>query len=251
MNPEILTFAKIPTLQLVRTNPSFIKFKTNVLHMVNTYVPTGHPIDESQFYILFEAFLTYRTLFTADEVRRINTWILAIGRAQIRTFKVGLNTKNNWNSHRLKIVACAARVINSSELYTWAHTKFYEHIAINLLPDGSCYDWLERDSMSYVTYNLVAYLIAIKHLQIRYKDDYYNYISPTGSSIKKSIYWTFSYIEGTQTNIMFMKSSVASDTTKTGWGKPWSKDDAKPMLQLAIPYDPPLKAYYAAQYPLG
>lgn len=238
---EILAFANVPIMELVRTAPAFAKFKSQLLQLIATYKATGHAIDESQFYIVFDTYSIYRTLFSSDEQRRIHIWILSIGRGQIKSFNDGINIKNNWQTHRIKTVACAARVINNTELYTWAYAQLYKHISTNLLPDGRCHDWLERDSISYVTYNMVAFIIAINNLKSRYSDDFYNYESPNGSSIKKSVNFVIPYIEGTLTNVMFINSTVFSDKDKSGRGKVWEKTDAKNMIRLAMVYDKSLE----------
>lgn len=244
----LIAFGKIPMLELVKDTPAFLAFKGNLVKLVLSYVATGHPIDEAQYYLVFDVYNTYRSLFSAEDQKTINTWILVIARGQIKTFNDGVNTKNNWQTHRIKTVACAASVIKNDELYTWAYTQIYNHIASNLFPDGSCYDWKERDSVSYVTYNLVAFLMAIGYLKTKYVDDFYNYESPLGSSIKKSVHWVIPYIEGKETNVMFMKSTVFTDQYKAGKGKLWQKDDAKNMIRLAKACDPSLEAVWKAHF---
>jgi hypothetical protein len=77
------------------------------------------------------------------------------------------NFANNWQSHRVKLVAMIAFTLDNRKMIATAQRLFVEHIGDNVARDGSTLDFTERDALHYVTYDLqplvTAALAARRH----------------------------------------------------------------------------------------
>lgn len=219
--------------------------KNLVLTIANGYKPTGNPIDESLMYIPIQTYIDLKTKFTIVEQGKMEKWILLLGNAEMNYSNTNSSTTNNWWAHQIKTISYCGDALNNTVFLKYGHDNIQKYINTNLYPDGSCIDFHQRDSCTYVTYALNALVLAIFPLQKHFKFDYYNYISPKKSSIKRSVYWLFPYIEKKFINLMFLKSIYASDVIihKDQYGKEWIKDDATQLFLNCEKLDPSLTKY--------
>lgn len=118
---------------------------------------------------------------------------------------------NNWNSHRLKVIGCIAYLLNNEEYKQYINEALPVQIEKNLLPDGSGFDFLERDALHYHVYTLEPLISLATVLKRATGKDYYNYVSPSGASIKKSIDFLIPYVTGEKTYGEYVNSKVAFD----------------------------------------
>src|SRR5260370_4771661 len=126
---------------------------------VTTYQPSFNPIDETHFEGLILAYdmtasalpvktrnasMAFLTKFASGYIAQID----AQPRPLTGTFK------NNWQSHRIKLISMAAFTLDNRKMINAAQRLFDEHIGDNIAPDGSTFDFGDRDALHYVTYDL-------------------------------------------------------------------------------------------------
>lgn len=227
------------------------RLKILILSIVNSQTPTGNPITEHKYHLLFNAYGKISACFSTQEKDTVRLWAISIADAQIKTYNEGFRIINNFQSHRLNIVANIGKRFNIRSYIDWAYARWLEQIDNNLNADGSSYDFLERDSLTYHVFDLQALVFASLYLQSFYpKFNFYTYVSPKGCSLKKSIQFLIPYINGTKTNIMFINTKYASDkqVQVALLGKPWDKMNARNLIVQCRPFDPSLQKIIDTYY---
>lgn len=194
--------------------------------------------------------LTYKKIqgmFSITEKQKVSSWIQTLGTVQMSFTNTNSSTTNNWLAHQIKTVAIAGGILNNKTFITWANTNMIKFITNSLYANGTCLDFKERDSLTYVTYTLNALVLAVQPLLDSLGVNYYTYVSSSKSSIKNCVYFLKPYIEGTKINLMFLNTIYPSDITQVHPGqynKPWPKSDAKQLFLNSIPFDTTLQDYY-------
>lgn len=227
------------------------RLKVLILSIVNVQKPTGNPITEHHYHLLFNAYGKISACFTTIERNTVRLWAISIADAQIQTYNEGFRTVNNFQSHRINIVANIGKRFNMRCYIDWAYERWLKQIDSNLNPDGSSLDFLERDSLTYHVFNLQALVFASMYLQSFYpKFNFYTYVSPRGCSLRKSVQFLVPYIEGRKTNVMFINTRIASDRQVQAAlvGKPWDKMNARNLILLCRQFDPSLKIIIDKHY---
>lgn len=98
----------------------------------------GDPIDDTGLEPAVVAYDLVRGTCTADERQRIDAWLRQVARAEVESARTRPgSTKNNWHSHRLKIVGLVGLLLRDRELIDWTVAAFKKHVDRNLNPDGS------------------------------------------------------------------------------------------------------------------
>jgi hypothetical protein len=227
------------------------RLKTLILSIVNSQKPTGNPITEHQYHLLFNAYGKISACFSTQERENVRLWAISIADAQIKSYNEGFRIINNFQSHRLNIIANIGKRFNIRSYIDWAYARWLEQIDNNLNADGSSLDFLERDSLTYHVFNLQALVFASLYLQSFYpRFNFYTYVSPKCCSLKKSVQFLIPYIEGKKTNIMFVNTKFASDrqTQPALVGQPWDKMNARNLILQCRPFDPSLKIIIDKHY---
>ncbi|MBW8834166.1 MAG: alginate lyase family protein, partial [Burkholderia sp.] len=137
----------------------YLKLVDRLLYAwVTTYQPSFNPIDETHFEGLILAYdmtasalpVKTRNASMAFLTKLANGYIAQIDE-QPRPLKG--NYRNNWQSHRIKLIAMAAFTLDNRKMINAAQRLFVEHVGDNIEPDGSTVDFAERDALHYVTYD--------------------------------------------------------------------------------------------------
>ena len=213
--------------------------------MVNK--PQGNPINDTKFEDLFFAYDLIKNNLSAGEQEPVNNWLQQMADAEIRTAlpKTKKTSFNNWNSHRLKVIGLIAYLLNNETYKTYIAQELPAQIEKNLLPDGSGIDFHERDALHYHTYTLEPLISLATVLKRATGKDFYNYMSPSSASIKKSIDFLIPFVSGEKTHPEFVNSTVAfdkkrADNKEPGYeiGAPFKKTAGVPVLVLASYFDP-------------
>src|SRR5881394_1695955 len=111
--------------------------KRMILAWAGTYEPTGEPIDETKLEPLFQAYGLTRQVFSHEERATVETWLRRIARKEHDGIRVhSVTASNNWNSHRLKIIAYTAFLLEDRGLLEQAVDGFKQQIESDLRPDG-------------------------------------------------------------------------------------------------------------------
>jgi hypothetical protein len=177
----------------------------------------GDPIDDTSLEQAIESYDLLKSFISLKDKKIIEKWLKQIAEAELESLakKAKMeSTINNWNSHRLKIMGLIAYAINDIDLQSFVISGIQKQIAINLYADGSGIDFKLRDALHYHVYNLEPLLRLSILLKRATNSDYYNYVSATNSSIRKSVEWLLPYLTGEKTHAEFVHSTVAFDAAR-------------------------------------
>lgn len=195
------------------------KAKEFVLAWASINQPTGDPIDETSLDSLFFAYDLTRATFSPDEIQQVDTWLHKMADVEIANRNDRSTTaKNNWNSHRLKVVGLIGLLLPDQKLIDYAVNGYKQQIADDLNADGTSFDFHERDALHYHTYTLEPLLVLARTAQMN-GIDLYHYQAPNGASLFKSVAFLIPFADGTQTHAEFVNSTVAFDRARANAGQ--------------------------------
>jgi hypothetical protein len=207
----------------------------------------GDPIDDTNLESAIVAYDLVRSTCPEAERKAIDHWLLHSAEAEVESAaKHPTSTKNNWQSHRLKIVGLVGLLLEDKKLIDYAARGFREHVDRNLEPDGSSLDFHERDALHYHCYDLEPMLtLAIAFDQAG--NHLYSHKSPKGASLAKSVQFLVPYCEGHKTHAEWVHSKVAFDRKRAEAGDahykagtPFDPKSGRHTLELAAYFDPSL-----------
>ncbi|WP_404338451.1 alginate lyase family protein [Sphingomonas sp. MMS12-HWE2-04] len=211
---------------------------------VNLYQMSFNPIDETDFdKLLLATDLTEADLPPALRAKLDRFWRRMAAGYLDAMDTVPKSQMNNWQSHRVKLAMMAAFQTGDAGLIGRARAAFRKQVAANIHPDGSVFDFGERDALHYVTYDLDPLLMAAIAAKT-HGEDWYRWQSATGSSLAAAVRWLEPYARGTQTHTEFANSRVAFDRQRAAAGQgeyaphAWDRGNAVPTFSLAALCDP-------------
>ncbi len=175
---------------------------------------SGDPIDETRLDDFITAYDIIRNDVTPEVKKAVDDWLQAIADGELNSkyMAPGRGTAiNNWNSHRIKIITMIAYTLHNDKYGNIIQQELIKQIAINLYADGSGYDFKERDALHYHIYTLEPLITAATIIYRATGNDYFNYESETGSSIKKSVDFLVPFVTGEKTHGEFLNSHVPFD----------------------------------------
>jgi len=221
------------------------KAREFALAWARTYEPDGNPINETEFIRLMKGYDLTRALYTAPERAEVVRWFLRMAEEQKAAIRPASSTfKNNHHSHRLKIVGHVAFLLANSDLMRWAVSDTRRHLNVNLYPDGSTFDFRQRDALHYHVYDLLP-LIELAMAADKNGINLYEHATPEGAGLEKSIVFLIPYISGEKTHREFVHSSVKFDLQRSTAGDPsiqvgekWNPKKAKTLFDLAGYFQP-------------
>ena len=190
--------------------------KRFVTAWATTYRPDGNPINENKLMALFWGYYLFRSHFSDEERALVTRWMNTIAEAE----KQRKHTpNNNWQAKRYKIIGLVGCVIEDDSLKNFALRGFKEYINTAYFADGTSNDLVERDALSYHLGGLKPLLSAFVNLSaFDPAFDLYDYVSPTGSSVKKSVAYVVPYARGERTREEWVNTTVALDKERAAAG---------------------------------
>ena len=209
-----------------------------------TYQLSFNPIDETGFDRMAMACDLTEADLPRDMRARLDAFWRRMAAGYLDAMDAGpKNAGTNWQSHRVKLATMAAFRTGDSKLIARARTAYRKQVASNLRPDGSTFDFEERDALHYVTYDLeplaMAALTAKAH-----GEDWYGWTAPGGASLPKSLEWLVPYAQGSKTHIEFVNSKIQFDRDRAAAGQdeyaphPWKPGAAIDLYRIATLLDP-------------
>lgn len=184
--------------------------------------PRGDPIDDTNLDPLIEAYDMVKGDLPPATAEAVREWLKATAEVELSAPFNRPNratSYNNWHSHRLKIVGEIAFAIGDTALQGYSVRGIRDQIARNLNADGSSSDFVSRDALHYHVYDLEPLLTLAIVLQRATGVDYYTYVSPAGTSIRRSVQWLLPYLDGTKTHAEFVNSTVEFDRQRARNGE--------------------------------
>ena len=118
---------------------------------------SGDPIDETKLEGIITGYDLVRDYVTTENKSAIDEWMDSVADAELnsKSSKPGRATAiNNWNSHRIKIITLIAYTLHISKYDKFIISELEKQLTVNLNPDGTTYDFIERDAFHYHTYDL-------------------------------------------------------------------------------------------------
>ena len=223
------------------------KARQFLLAWANLNKSRGDPIDDTNLEPPIVAYDLVRATCSDADRQAIDGWLRKTAEAEMASAKKGKATSmNNWHSHRLKIVGLIGLLLDDRKLTDYTAAAFKAQIDRNLNPDGSSWDFHERDALHYHVYDLEPLLtLAIAYQQAG--TDLYGHTSPQGASIQKSVQFLVPYCDGSKTHAEFVGSKVAFDRKRAESGDAHYKagtlfepKSGRRALELAAFFDPSL-----------
>ena len=207
------------------------------------YRPSFNPIDETAFENLFVAWDLMPDAIRAPLAPAMARFARTMAEGYLaRMPKVSGDTAiNNWQSHRVKLATLAAFSTGEDAMITQARAAYAAHLARTLLPDGPTVDFVQRDAIHYVVYNLqplcTACLAAMTHGR-----DWFSQRTPSGASLPGSLAWLEPYADGTKTHQEFVNTKVRFDRERAaagvpGFSGPFEPTKARELFAIAARLD--------------
>ena len=177
--------------------------------------PLGNPINDTKLDKVFAAYDMLRSGISEADKTIIDSWLSTMAEAEMQSAKKGKATSmNNWHSHRLKVVGEIGFLLNNKKYQDFATNGLLKQIDTNLNKDGSSWDFLERDALHYHAYDLEPKLTLAIIIKRATGANDFTYVSPKGSSIKKSVDWFVPYLTGEKAHAEYVNSKVAFDLAR-------------------------------------
>ena len=209
----------------------------------DVYQMSFNPIDETSFDMLVMA----TDLTAADLPHPVAAKLGAFWRRMASGYLDAMdgkphNANTNWQSHRIKLATLAAYRTGDEALIGRARAAYRRQISVNLRPDGSTFDFEERDALHYVTYNLDPLMTAALAARA-HGENWYAWKAPSGASLARSVDWLADFARGEHEHIEFAKSKIAFDRERAAAGQkeyaphPWNPIQALNTFCLASRFD--------------
>ncbi|CAH2773346.1 MAG: FIG00453951: hypothetical protein [uncultured Paraburkholderia sp.] len=225
----------------------YLKLVDRLLYAwVTTYQPSFNPIDETHFEDLILAYdmtasalpVKTRNAAMAFLTKFANGYIDQID-AQPRPLKGTF--RNNWQSHRIKLISMAAFTLDNRKMINAAQRLFVEHIGDNIEPDGSTIDFSERDALHYVTHDMQPLVTAALAAR-RHNRNWLSEKGANGASLQAMLNWLAPYAVSSKTFDEFVHSNVPFDAKRREAGLPgysgqWDPKNATELFHLAARLD--------------
>jgi hypothetical protein len=195
---------------------------------MTTYLPSFNPIDETKLEPVITAYVLTREALSAETRSATQAFLRSLAEgyaeriiAKRETAKVRKVTtwNNNWNSHRIKLMAMAAGALEDKGLLERVHALYLDQINNNFLPDGAVIDFEERDALHYVVYDLeplsMAAIVAQSMGQQWLHDKAAN-----GKNLAHALDWLVPYASGQRKHEEYVNTKVAFDRKRAEAGMP-------------------------------
>lgn len=231
------------------------KARDYILAWARVYDPDGNPINETEFARLMKAYDLTRALFPEAQRSEVEAWLRRMAERQKAGVRPSSSTsKNNHHSHRLKIVGHVAFLLPDSDLIRWVADDYKRHLEVNLNPDGSTFDFHQRDALHYHLYDLLP-LVELAVAADKNRIDLYGYATRQRATLEKSVAFLIPYVTGEKEHREFVRSTVKFDAERSGAedpsiriGEKWDPRKAKPLFDLAGYFTP---GFHQVKFPDG
>ncbi|KVA09213.1 alginate lyase family protein [Burkholderia ubonensis] len=231
----------------VTNDPRYLQFVDRFLSAwVATYQPSFNPIDETRFDSLILAYDMTASALPVKTRNAASAFIAKLGAgyvAQIDAQKRPLagTWRNNWQSHRIKLIALSAFTLGDRRMMNAAQRLFVEHLADNIAADGTTYDFTERDALHYAVYDLQPLVTAALAAR-RFNRNWLREKGANGATLAAALDWLVPYARGEKTHEEFVHSPVAFDAKRREAGLPgytgqWDPKNATELFHLAARLD--------------
>jgi hypothetical protein len=209
------------------------------------------PINQRLLEPLYIGYDLIKPTMSDAERKLVDTWMVASAHTlidNIKTSKSATSNRNNHNSHLLTVVGMAGFSTNDQELIDYAISGYKRQIKVDLNPDGSSYDFHQRDALYYHVFTLEPLLTLARIAQMNGTDLFHYQTSPIASqsaTLQKSIDFLLPYATGKKTHAEWIHSTAPFDKTRADAGDEqfqpgvlFNPTQAYPTLELYYYFNP-------------
>jgi endo-1,4-beta-xylanase len=216
-----------------------------ILAWGEAYEPTGNDVNENKLHPLFVAYDALRDTFPAPERERLDAWIARLGALHFQAVRESRHLTNRYTKH-IRLVAILGRILDREEWRQTAEAGLKRFVAESLRADGTSLDLERRDTLTYHASALrpVIELAVIAGPRGR---ALYEWESPKGGSIRKSVNYLVPYADGSKTREEWRNSRVDLDRRRAAEGlaayqpgRLYDPKNALRVLEEASFFDPSL-----------
>lgn len=183
---------------------------------------TDDPINETKLEDMVTAYDLVRSDIKPTGRNLIDAWMRAMANAQINSKYAKGNRGtaiNNWNSHRIKMFTLIAYTLHDTSYNKTIFQELEKQLNVNLNPDGTTHDLMERDAFHYQTYDIEPLISACITIYRATGKDYFNGKTANGSTIKNCVDYMKPFMTGEKTHPEFVKSTVPFDKKRAENGE--------------------------------
>jgi hypothetical protein len=175
----------------------------------------GQPINETGLEPLVEAYDMIRVGYPDRERAQVDAWLRDRARA---IWEHPKGRKENWHSHRIKMVGLIAATIGDDKLWRTAVEGYRWQLGDNFEPNGASVDFRRRDAMSYHLYTVQPLLI-LACVAERRGDPLFGYRASNGVSLERTVEFVKPYALGEKKHTEFANTVVKADHERAEWGQ--------------------------------
>lgn len=215
------------------------------LAWMQTYRPTGNPINENKLEPVLVAYGLWRQEVDPAKRARADQWVRELAEKQrADAWARPATTRNNWQPKRLKLVARAGWILGDAAMRAQAAAEAKRYIEEGLRADGSSEDFHQRDSLGYHVGGLKP-LLQLAALLAPDGLDLYRYEAASGASARRSVAFVVPYATGQKTHGEFLHSQIHLDRQRARAGlaeyrpgRRFEPRQALPLFELASAFEP-------------
>jgi hypothetical protein len=188
------------------------KAQSYLLAWAQTCQPPPNPIDATNLEGYVETYDLLRPHLAAQVRKTLDHWIgLVFQTLETSDDPAKKNYWNNWKAHRLKIMTLIAYTLDDPEMKNQVLETFKALLNHNLNPDGSTFDFQERDALHYQVYDLEPMLRTVMIFERADTPGLYGWKTDQGASIRNCVAFVLPYAKGEKTHPEFVHSTVEFD----------------------------------------
>ncbi len=227
-----------------------LKAGAYVLSWTKTCQPPENAIDATNLEALLETYDLIRAKMEPGYRKEVDDWVRSVAQTLITSDNPRKGTYwNNHKTHRLKIIALAAFVLNDSDLEKQTLETIQSLMEKNLNPDGTTLDFLERDALHYQVYDLEPFIRTAILYQRAMNMDLYDWKTSRGASVSQCVAFVIPFAKGEKTHAEYVHTTVKFDLQRAQnnekgheIGASFPPQGALKCLELAQFFQPDLKS---------
>ncbi len=213
----------------------------------STYKVTGNEVNEAKFLPLLVAYEALRDSFDDDEQDATDRWVRAMGEHH-RGRVVNSDYLTNRYTKHLAITTHAARILGEDAWTQDVKRGIERMIRESLYADGTSKDLVQRDTLTYHGSALRVLIELLLLMPEQEGEALYDWVSPTGGSIRQSVDYMMPYVRGEKTREEWRNSEeqldrerAASGLEEYRAGRLFEPRSAIEVMELASFYDPSIR----------
>nr|WP_315466068.1 glycosyltransferase [uncultured Rhodoferax sp.] len=211
------------------------------------YQPSYNPVDETHLEAYLDAYAVLRDAQTFALPAVATRLVRQLGEGYLQRMETPAdpqNTtwRNNWQSHRIKIATLAAVALQDSAMLRRAEAQFVQQLSRNIAVDGTVFDFLERDALHYVAYDLEPLLRAAIAARTQGRD-WLALRGENNSALMRAVQWLQPYATGQRQHEEFANTTIQFDRDRRasgvrGFEGMWNPQRGATLYWLASVLDP-------------